>query len=250
VKAILEMGHFPVGMEMFNAANEDQWQIICEHIDKSDYYILISAHRYGSTKNNISFTEREYDYAMSQGIPILSFILHHEASWPASLMDRDPSIAARLAQFHAKVKQRYTNFWFNSADLHAKVLITLANTIISHPRPGWIRTNDLEAARHSQDITQLLARKLVLREELEAVEAKLQATQSELESEQKKLGNVRLDLEKLSSDERRRIYEAEVTRIQQEEKAEYERLRPQREKEEREAQRQRDFEIGLWRLGG
>ena len=28
VKAVLEMGHIPVGMEMFSAADQQQWQII------------------------------------------------------------------------------------------------------------------------------------------------------------------------------------------------------------------------------
>ncbi len=28
IKAILEMGHIPVGMEMFSAADEQQWDVI------------------------------------------------------------------------------------------------------------------------------------------------------------------------------------------------------------------------------
>jgi len=46
--AILSMYHFPVGMELFGAANEEQWQIISETIDSSDYYVLIVGQRYGS----------------------------------------------------------------------------------------------------------------------------------------------------------------------------------------------------------
>ena len=38
--AILSMYHFPVGMELFGAANEDQWQIISETIDSSEVSIL------------------------------------------------------------------------------------------------------------------------------------------------------------------------------------------------------------------
>ena len=45
--AILSMMHFPVGMEMFNAADEEQWEIIQETIDSSDYYVLILGQRYG-----------------------------------------------------------------------------------------------------------------------------------------------------------------------------------------------------------
>lgn len=45
--AILSMYHFPIGMEMFSAADEEQWNTIKETIDSSDYYVVIIAHRYG-----------------------------------------------------------------------------------------------------------------------------------------------------------------------------------------------------------
>ena len=45
---ILSMNQFPAGMEMFSAADEEQWQIIKETIDVSDYYILIVGMKYGS----------------------------------------------------------------------------------------------------------------------------------------------------------------------------------------------------------
>jgi hypothetical protein len=54
IRAVLEMGHIPVGMEMFSAADEQQWQIISRHIDESDYYAVIVAHRYGSMTDGIS----------------------------------------------------------------------------------------------------------------------------------------------------------------------------------------------------
>jgi len=47
-KQILTLYHFPIGMEMFSAGNEDQWTVITNTIDKSDYYIIILGHRYGS----------------------------------------------------------------------------------------------------------------------------------------------------------------------------------------------------------
>jgi len=34
IKAILEMGHIPVGMEMFSAADEQQWDVIKKQIDR------------------------------------------------------------------------------------------------------------------------------------------------------------------------------------------------------------------------
>lgn len=56
-KAILEIGDIPVGMEMFSAADETQWKLIKRQIEQSDYYVVLVAHRYGSTVEDISFTE-------------------------------------------------------------------------------------------------------------------------------------------------------------------------------------------------
>jgi len=75
VKTILSLYHFPVGMEMFSADDAEQWGVIKDTIDNSDYYIVIIGHRYGSeTSDGISFTEKEFDYAANKGIPILAFI--------------------------------------------------------------------------------------------------------------------------------------------------------------------------------
>lgn len=44
--AVLSMYHFPVGMEMFGALDEDQWEVIKRDIDASDYYVLIITIRF------------------------------------------------------------------------------------------------------------------------------------------------------------------------------------------------------------
>ena len=64
IETILRLEHFPIGMELFHADDQNQWRQIKQAIDDSDFYILIIAHRYGSlTSRNISFTEKEYNYA-------------------------------------------------------------------------------------------------------------------------------------------------------------------------------------------
>jgi len=57
LKAILEMGHIPIGMEVFSASDAEQWRVIARHIEHSDYLILVVVHRYGSTgADGTSFT--------------------------------------------------------------------------------------------------------------------------------------------------------------------------------------------------
>ena len=67
MKSIMDMDCIPAGMELFPAVDEEQFEFIKRIIDDSDYYILIIGGRYGSmTENGISYTEMEFDYAMSK----------------------------------------------------------------------------------------------------------------------------------------------------------------------------------------
>jgi hypothetical protein len=99
IKACLEMGHIPVGMEMFSAADEEQWQIIKRQIDESDYYVVLIAHRYGSVVDGLSYTEKEYDYAVQQGVPTLGFIISDDARWPSKWVEAGDEVKERLNAF-------------------------------------------------------------------------------------------------------------------------------------------------------
>jgi len=73
-EAILELGHFPAGMEAFPAADATPWELIKSVINESDYYILIVGGKYGSTgPDGISYTEMEYNLAVELEKPILAF---------------------------------------------------------------------------------------------------------------------------------------------------------------------------------
>jgi len=104
---ILSMYHFPIGMEMFSAADEEQWEIIKETIDSSDYYVLIIGKRYGSVipegqpDAGISYTEKEYRYAVSRGIPVLTFI-KKESAITVDKSDTDPVLIENLMRYNKK----------------------------------------------------------------------------------------------------------------------------------------------------
>jgi hypothetical protein len=109
-KAVLKLGFIPVGMEAFNASDSQSWKIIQRHIEQSDYYVLIVAHRYGSRveEGGLSFTEKEFDYAVERGIPVLGFIIEDNAQWAASKVDKDQDAVA-LKSFKEKVRKRWAS---------------------------------------------------------------------------------------------------------------------------------------------
>lgn len=142
IKAVLEMGHIPVGMEMFSAADEEQWKLITRQIDQTDYYVVIVAHRYGSVIGRKSYTEKEYEYAVKQKIPVLGFIIEDSASWPSDRIESDSDRTKALKLFKQKIKRKLVSFWSTKEDLGGKVSRSLIKLITTNPRPGWIRTSE------------------------------------------------------------------------------------------------------------
>lgn len=172
IKAVLEMGHIPVGMEMFSAADDEQWKIIQRQIDESDYYVVVAAHKYGSvTDEGISYTEKEYDYAVSKGVPVLGFVIDGKASWPSNLMEDSADRRTALEAFKGKIKGRLVNFWNSKDDLHAKVSISLIKSISTNPRIGWVRANEIIGPELIKELTRLSTENATLRSELEELKA-------------------------------------------------------------------------------
>ncbi|WP_338271017.1 DUF4062 domain-containing protein [Geobacter sp. 60473] len=155
IKAILEMGHIPVGMEMFSAGDEEQWKVIKRAIDESDYYIVIAAHRYGSELNGVSFTEMEYDYAVSRQIPVIGLVLEDAVSWPSNFVDREPSKVEKLVSFKEKIKKKMVKHWKNTEDLYGKCSISLMKSFNLLPRVGWIKGDTVTSEEANQEIIKL-----------------------------------------------------------------------------------------------
>lgn len=169
IKAVLEMGHIPVGMEMFSAADEEQWNIIQRQIDQSDYYVVILANRYGSvTDEGISYTEKEYDYAVSKGVPTLGFVLDSQTPWPTQHTDTDPYQVSSLNSFKDKVKLKHVSFWKNTDDLYGRCSIALMKAFTAYPREGWIRASQYTDTKLTGELARLSAENAKLREELDS----------------------------------------------------------------------------------
>lgn len=170
IKAILEMGHIPVGMEMFSAADEQQWDIIKKQIDQSDYYVVIVAHRYGSMDNNVSYTEKEYDYSVSKGIPALGFIIDEDVEWPSEWIENNKDIKKRLETFKSKVSSKMVSFWKSSEDLYGKCGIALMKAFSTQPREGWVKAASVKTGEMSEEIIRLSKENGILREQIREAE--------------------------------------------------------------------------------
>lgn len=167
IKACLEMGHIPVGMEMFSAADEEQWQIIARQIEESDYYVIIVANRYGSMVDGISYTEKEYDYAIEKGVPVLGFVLKDGAMWPSNLSEPDAEGRLKLDAFKRKVRGKHVGFWESRDELHAKCAVALSKAFNTSRRPGWLPATEFGGPEITAELSRLSTENAKLRSEVE-----------------------------------------------------------------------------------
>lgn len=145
-QALLRADCFPAGMELFPAADEEQFEFIKTVIDQSDYYILISAGRYGSIhpETGLSYTEMEYDYAVETGKPVIR-LLHKD---PRTMADEDDEKLAKLMTFRSRLKKgRMVAFWESPNELGREVAFALSDAIKRYPSTGWIRFETIEGVQ-------------------------------------------------------------------------------------------------------
>lgn len=143
IQTLMEMDCIPAGMELFPAADEEQWKFIESVINDCDYYILIMGGRYGSiTDDGISYTEKEYDYAISRGIKVLVFLHGSPEEIPTGKSESDSSFREKLQSFRDKVsRNRLVKTWNSANELPGLVSLSLSKTMKLYPAVGWVRSD-------------------------------------------------------------------------------------------------------------
>lgn len=156
IQALLELDCLPAAMEMFPAADDDQWTLIRRVIDESDYYIVVVGGRYGSLGDEgISYTEREYDYAVSIGKPVLGFVHGAPDSIPAGRLDREAAAIQKLEKFRTKVRSRLVREFTSPSDLGSVVSRSLIRLMRDKPGEGWVRGRYAMSAEVQAEIAEL-----------------------------------------------------------------------------------------------
>lgn len=140
--ALLELDCIPCGMELFPAADDSQWELIKKVIDDCDYYLLIVGGRYGSLADDgLSYTEKEYDYAISQKKPTIAFLHKEPGSIAVSKSEQTDVGKEKLQAFRKKVEVKLCKHWVDAKDLGSVVSRSLVQLIKARPAVGWIRAN-------------------------------------------------------------------------------------------------------------
>ena len=157
IQTLMKMDCIPAGMELFPAADEEQWEFIKKVIDDCDYYLLILGGRYGSlAPDGMSYTEKEFDYAVSKGIRIIALLHEAPDELPVKKSENNPENQHKLSQFRDKVSDgRLVQFWKEPKELAGLVSLSLISTIKMYPAIGWVRANKIAREEALSDLTKV-----------------------------------------------------------------------------------------------
>ncbi len=171
IQTLMEMDCIPSGMELFPAADEDQFEFIKKVIDDCDYYLLIIGGRYGSTTaEGVSYTEKEYEYAIAKGLKVIALLHQEPDSIPVGKTDKDADLGKRLEEFREKIQQgRLVKYWRTPEELPGIVSLSLSKTIKTYPASGWVRGNAAASTEVLEEINELRKKNADLQAALSSV---------------------------------------------------------------------------------
>jgi hypothetical protein len=159
-------------MELFPAADEDQFEFIKRIIDDCDYYLLIIGGRYGTlTAKGISYTEQEYEYALERQLKVIALLHKNPDQLPLAKSEQKPKLRAQLNAFRKKVsKGRLVEFWQNEGELPGIVALSLPKTIKMFPAVGWVRADKVSSEELLTEINELRKQNALMKEKLAETE--------------------------------------------------------------------------------
>jgi hypothetical protein len=173
MNALLELDCIPAGMELFPAADEDQWSLIQGVIDECDYYVLVIGGRYGTTgPDGVGYTEKEYRYALEQEKPIIAFFHKDPESLPKKKTEQKEEGQKRFLEFRDFVQKKMCKYWETPKELGSVVSRSLIMLQRKHPGIGWVR-GDLVP---EQDVSSEI---LTLKKEIEQLQHELEEARTQ-----------------------------------------------------------------------
>ena len=155
IVAILDAGHIPAGMELFKSG-KSKWETICNWIDESDVFLLILGGCYGSVEEGaeLSYTEREYQYAMSKNKPMFEIVLqdrylHMKAADEKSkhIQIFEQSNKEKYDKFKNRILKKKICQYVSNLESIKTAIHSQLNDMVNNPEykiVGWQRADSLD----------------------------------------------------------------------------------------------------------
>ncbi len=147
---LLKADCLPAGMELFPASDDTQWKVIKRVIDQSDYYVVIIAGKYGSEYRGKSYTQREYEYAVSKKKKLIALLHKDIDCLPVSKCEKTEKKQKKLHEFREIAQKRLCDYWITKEELTASLLHSITNLKSQYPQDGWIRATKYNLSKLSE----------------------------------------------------------------------------------------------------
>ena len=203
MRAILELKCFPAGMELFKAGSKPKFAQISSVIDECDFYILIIGARYGSMdKDGVSWTEKEYNYAINLGIPILAFVHGDSGAIHLNNADLDNKLRKKLKAFKERVEETsIVSYWKNADELKANVLSSLHDALEQEKKEnkitGWVRAGSVVSGDEQARSAQLEGEIAGYKKEIKSLKADLKKKEGDCGTLEKSNQKAQLEIKNL-----------------------------------------------------
>jgi hypothetical protein len=172
VEAILKAGHIPAGMELFNAGDKTQLEIIKRWIEDSDIFLLMLGGRYGTLepKTKKSYIELEYRYARKLKKPYFTIVIKEEA-----LIEKVNKHGGKVREqvniskyriFRRLALKRMSHFYKDVKDIQLSIFQNIRQYENAN-LPGWV------SGKEVQEIEMVLRENIGLRKSNEIIQNKL-----------------------------------------------------------------------------
>ena len=176
---VIKTGDFPVQMESFPAADEGPFELISSLLNECDYYVLIIGGRYGKPgEDGLSYTHKEYRYAIEREIPVMVMLHGDRGKIAADKIEGTDDGKRRLDAFIDEVSSdKHRKTWTNIGELQHEVLQALNYAKLTRPRVGWVRGDTAAAVETLAELNEVRKEKDKYREALGQLEVEIPSVQ-------------------------------------------------------------------------
>lgn len=143
IDVLLDFRILPIGMEHFTVSTNGEFSDIQELIDESDFFIMLLGEKYGSCdKNGVSWTEREYQYAIQKDKPAVVIVCDELAV----LLEKDVSELSEDQRLQVDFCKRIGGYTRSvSKEFTIKIIISqFFHTYTFAKCTGWTRIENIE----------------------------------------------------------------------------------------------------------
>jgi hypothetical protein len=171
---IIKTGDFPVQMESFPAADDGPFELISSLLNECDYYVLIIGGRYGRPGDDgLSYTHKEYRYAIEREIPVLVMLHGDRGKVSADKIESTDDGKRRLEAFIDEVSGKHRKTWTTIGELQHEVLQALNHAKQTRPRVGWVRGDTVASVETLAELNEVRKEKDKYREALGQLEVEI-----------------------------------------------------------------------------